>query len=453
MSDNKQNSKQYTATDIERYLKGQMSAAEMHAIETAALDDPFLADAIEGFEMARSKGSEESVMAGLKKLNKQFSDRVKPVAKILPMTQSRWWQIAAAVVIFVIVGVAVYNNRMTSDEATNSQLAVTEKKESDRSVSPKREEKQSDAVSVFSDSQQSRTKNLTKPVAPSVEPETISAPLAATNQKESTNELSKKETPPALKEGLAKTEGYAVNREDTLRFKSSQGAVLSPVTTYPGTPKPQKDVASATNTEAISRKNNQLAEQLNKFSGRVVDPNNKPLAYASVQIAQSKTNLTTDQSGNFNFSTKDSVVDVHVRLSGFEQRNFRLQNNLAVNNLVLEPHKEALEEVVVTGYGTQRKKDVSKTTIKVQDAVPEIGWIEYEKYLENNKKPPANNPLMKGEVVVSFQVRQRGILSDFKIEKSLSKDYDKEAIRLVRDGPTWKLLSSRKTRITVIVKF
>jgi hypothetical protein len=192
---------------------------------------------------------------------------------------------------------------------------------------------------------------------------------------------------------------------------------------------------------------------MKNFSGRVVDPNNKPLPYANVQIMQNRASMMTDEKGHFNFTTKDSIVDVQVGLIGFEQRNFRLQNDIASNNLVLEPSKQTLDEVVITGYGTQRKKDVSKTTVKVQNAVPEVGWIEYEKYLEKNKTPPAANPLMKGEVVVSFQVKRPAILSDFKIEKSLSKDYDKEAIRLIQEGPAWKLLNVSKARITVIVKF
>ena len=36
----------YSASDIEKYWKGQLSAAEMHSMEKAAMDDPFLADAI-----------------------------------------------------------------------------------------------------------------------------------------------------------------------------------------------------------------------------------------------------------------------------------------------------------------------------------------------------------------------------------------------------------------------
>jgi hypothetical protein len=196
-----------------------------------------------------------------------------------------------------------------------------------------------------------------------------------------------------------------------------------------------------------------LAGQLNNFSGRVVDTSNKPLVNASVQVLHNKTNVLTDQTGNFSFATKDSVVDVQVGLLGFEPRNFRLQNDVITNNLVLEPSSRDLNEVVVTGYSTKRKGDASKVTAKVQNAVPQIGWIEYEKYLETNKKPPASNPLMKGEVVISFDVRRPASLSDFKVEKSLSGDYDKEAIRLIQEGPSWKLLNGKKTRITVIVKF
>jgi len=40
----------YTAADIEKYWKGKLSSAEMHAMEKAAMDDPFLADALEGYK-------------------------------------------------------------------------------------------------------------------------------------------------------------------------------------------------------------------------------------------------------------------------------------------------------------------------------------------------------------------------------------------------------------------
>ena len=40
----------YTARDIEQYLAGKLSPLQMHAMEKASLDDPFLAEAMEGYE-------------------------------------------------------------------------------------------------------------------------------------------------------------------------------------------------------------------------------------------------------------------------------------------------------------------------------------------------------------------------------------------------------------------
>ena len=41
--------KKYTAADFERYYTGVMPVNEMHELERAALEDPFLADALEGY--------------------------------------------------------------------------------------------------------------------------------------------------------------------------------------------------------------------------------------------------------------------------------------------------------------------------------------------------------------------------------------------------------------------
>ena len=45
----KEKNKIYTADDFARYHAGTMPAGEMHALEKAALEDPFLADALEGY--------------------------------------------------------------------------------------------------------------------------------------------------------------------------------------------------------------------------------------------------------------------------------------------------------------------------------------------------------------------------------------------------------------------
>ena len=49
MPENNKHIKPYTAEDIQRYLNRQMTMPERHALEKAALEDPFLAEAIEGY--------------------------------------------------------------------------------------------------------------------------------------------------------------------------------------------------------------------------------------------------------------------------------------------------------------------------------------------------------------------------------------------------------------------
>lgn len=47
--------------DIQRYLRGEMSAAEQHALEKAALSDPFLAEALEGLSNLTEAALEEDL--------------------------------------------------------------------------------------------------------------------------------------------------------------------------------------------------------------------------------------------------------------------------------------------------------------------------------------------------------------------------------------------------------
>src|SRR3954452_988016 len=84
----------YTLEDIERYLHGGMSAREMHDLERAALQDPFLADAIEGY-------GDASIEQSRKHLNEinALLQQDKSEAKVVPILQRNFksWRVAAAI--------------------------------------------------------------------------------------------------------------------------------------------------------------------------------------------------------------------------------------------------------------------------------------------------------------------------------------------------------------------
>src|SRR5687768_15504543 len=102
---NQQSNHPYTAEDIRRYLQGEMPEAEMHALEKAALDDPMLADAIEGFQASIAAHGEVKTLQDVEALNRTFAERFHKV----PVKQFPLWQVAAAAVVIIIAGVVTFN--------------------------------------------------------------------------------------------------------------------------------------------------------------------------------------------------------------------------------------------------------------------------------------------------------------------------------------------------------
>src|SRR5580692_3891819 len=98
MSANK-NSIHYSASDIEKYRKGELSAGEMHDLEQAALDDPFLADAIEG--LIQHPISQQDLTDLQERLNKKVSEDTRRKAMLLIR---RRIAVAAALILLVGIG-------------------------------------------------------------------------------------------------------------------------------------------------------------------------------------------------------------------------------------------------------------------------------------------------------------------------------------------------------------
>ena len=111
-------SNHYTANDIERYYGGQLSAAEMHALERAALDDPFLADALEGYHHTQTPAHDLSVLQQKLQLRIEKEDRRRPVFYM----GSRWMKVAALFILFAGSGWLVY--QMLSGKETNTEKEV-----------------------------------------------------------------------------------------------------------------------------------------------------------------------------------------------------------------------------------------------------------------------------------------------------------------------------------------
>jgi len=95
-----------------------------------------------------------------------------------------------------------------------------------------------------------------------------------------------------------------------------------------------------------------------EISGRVTDQQNQPLEGVTVAAKGTNSVTTTDHAGRFNISTPQQATTLVFTLVGFEPQEHSIgsSNNL---NVSLSPSLSDLDEVVIIGYGSVKKGDVT----------------------------------------------------------------------------------------------
>ena len=103
----------------------------------------------------------------------------------------------------------------------------------------------------------------------------------------------------------------------------------------------------------------------NKVSGTVLDATGEPLIGVSVLEAGTSNGVVTDFDGNFTLTVKQGA-NLVVSYIGYVSQTVEARNGMTIT---LEEDNQVLNEVVVVGYGTMRRKDVTSsiTTVKAED--------------------------------------------------------------------------------------
>ena len=102
-----------------------------------------------------------------------------------------------------------------------------------------------------------------------------------------------------------------------------------------------------------------------KVSGTVKDANGEPLVGVSVMEVGTNNGAVTDMNGNYTLNVKPGAK-LKLSYIGFTPQTVKAGSN---SQIVLQEDNTALNEVVVVGYGTMRRKDVTSsiTTVKAED--------------------------------------------------------------------------------------
>jgi len=124
-----------------------------------------------------------------------------------------------------------------------------------------------------------------------------------------------------------------------------------------------------------------FAQNAQHIKGRVVNEDGKPVPRASVTVKGQKTGVACDEEGNFVISAPSNGVLV-VSSVGYAAAEIPVKNRTELT-LTLKLASNAVNDVVVIGYGTQRKKDVTAAVATISgDKVNEVPAVDISRALQ-----------------------------------------------------------------------
>ncbi len=99
-------------------------------------------------------------------------------------------------------------------------------------------------------------------------------------------------------------------------------------------------------------------DQVITVKGQVVDDQGEPLIGATVKTKDAKTGVVTDFDGNFEIKVKANTTLI-VSYLGYKDREIAVRGRAVLEPIQLTSDNVMLEQVVVVGYGTQKKADLT----------------------------------------------------------------------------------------------
>lgn len=460
---------------IRDYFAGRLDAKAMHALEKRALEDPFLAEAMEGFHE-----HPDNVSKDLDDLQARLENRVyKKHFSLKP------WLIAASVVLLLGLGTYfVLNNSSKNENESAKTIAKNVTKNKPAKIA---------ADTIKNDSiKNSLAINTPKAIAKNQEIIESKNALGSINKRD--NEVAVN----ARKSYVPASASTPILQNNTLESKVSIAEAL------------QNQMSDFDIQPSDSHQQFQIVDSIT----------GAPIMGASA-VAHNNKGFATDNNGYFYLP--DSLKNLHLKISalGYESKTVALSNNI----IKLQQAKASLNDVVVVGYGVQKKESLtgavagisvtknnpspanilirgnaalnhtsplvlidgrpdSLTSVSPQDvasisvlkgtearalygtrgadgvilvttkkgdtnsftfkkskanvpaAHPQTGWEQFSDYVKTSVKK-LDSTGAKGSVILSFSVQPTGRLTGFKIIKGLSDERNQQATDILKNGPLW----------------
>ena len=448
----------YGPEDIKRYLNGGMNAQEMHDMEKAALKDPLLADAIDGFRNADASVTHKH-LNDIRAAILGTAEKENIVVSMPQRTPVKWWRWAAAACILAVIAGGTWKLMQEKTMLPAAPIAGTIQ-EPVKDTHPASSEEHTVQLS------QAPADNMLKktPVATAKNRKAAGIAVQAKTNKEMQNkELSDGWLGPI---GLTPNMPMAAEARPAIASASYNNPIASEKTgdeiKNNGA---LSETASAGTVSLLQRsqdKNSSSAiHQASYITGKVTDKQGNPLPSATVSAAENKRMLRmlTKNDGSFALPARDSSLKVSVGMVGYNNAVATLARGRQ-NNIVLSEAENNLNEIVVVGYGRQKKKGVTGSVGDYRDfqkqtekawknevMYPEEGWAHF--YEELGTGLGVDQARATKTLQIKFTVDDNGDPVDFEIVESPDELLTKKTIEMIRKTK-WKNFKLDKNAVVKI---
>lgn len=307
------------------YLKNLFSNAERHALEKQVMQDPFESEAFDGL----SELSAEVFETDIEKLQSQINERTE---KRKVWFWQQHYAIAASVLFLIGLGltIAVWNTDKEPYQIVTNAQELEDAVVVNESVINEEIEKEE----LFQELEIDLNKQEETIVAyEEVDEEVL-------EEREAKESIQKPEFLKIVTSAPAKVAAAAT---DVIKNNVEEAAAI---------------IESKTETEIT----NNESVVIEKWSGVILDNYGMPLSGVSVIVKGKDEGVVTDFDGNYSFEApKDAQIEASY--IGFEMAEISFENHKKVT---LDEDLASLDEVVVVGYGTTKKKQTKGTLGKVQ---------------------------------------------------------------------------------------
>lgn len=154
-----------------------------------------------------------------------------------------------------------------------------------------------------------------------------------------------------------------------------------------------------------------VTQQTGKIKGTIIDSKTgEPVIGASVKVKGTKLAAVTDLNGEFELNTHANAT-LQISYVGFKETEVKASNGMKIS---LEEDTEALEEVVVVGYGTQKKESLTGAMANIKgEKLKDITSATVENMLNGKVSgvyvaPGSGRPGSTGAIIIRGQTSING---------------------------------------------